>query len=233
MKTYLLKISFLSLMILTSCNNVESTSINTTLSNSSSITSLPEGKLDCKSIDDFITIISFKESLNGENISGYKFDGRDYSSSYIVWFYFDYSYFENGYPLPKIEVFNDLPYRYSDEGKMTEYQGGYLRSDAGLIGTSFSIYVRANQSIYFRYSEPKAVKYRDKYTCRVIEYGMNSYNVEYRNEYHDHGYVDYEWVDEDTHKIKCSCGDYIITSHETTVDEEVNRCVYCKGPYRK
>ena len=74
----------------------------------------------------------------------------------------------------------------------------------------------------------------------MVDYKAPQYGLVYfefgnlnRNEYHDHGYVDYEWVDEDTHKIKCSCGDYIITSHETTVDEEVNRCVYCKGPYRK
>lgn len=231
MNKHALRIFLLSTLVLASCSDVEISSSLTT--SSYTVADLKEEKLDCKSIGETNTIISFKESLNGDNIRGYKFTGRYYSSSYIVCFYFDYSYFENGYPLPKIEVFSDVPYRYSDEGKIAEYQGGYLRSNAELIGTSFSIYVRAHQSIYFRYSEPIAVKYRDNYTCRVIEYGTNCYNAEYRNEYHDHGYVDYEWIDEDTHKIKCSCGDYIITSHETTVDEEVNHCVYCKGPYRK
>ena len=91
MNKHVLRIFLLSTLVLASCSDVKISSSMTTSSNN--VVDLKEEKLDCKSIDDFITIISFKESLNGENISGYKFEGRDYSSSYIVWFYFDYSYF--------------------------------------------------------------------------------------------------------------------------------------------
>ena len=230
MKTYLLKISFLSLMILTSCNNVESTSINTTSSNSSSITSLPEGKLEVESIYDNLTIFHyFPEYISGDNVKCFKISSKSYSNSYIVQFFIDTSNHEKGIPLPNIEVFNEVPFRYSDKGKVAEYQGGYLDSEVNRIGTSFALYLRANENLYLRYSVPQMVDYKaPQYGLVYFEFGNLN-----RNEYHDHGYVDYEWIDEDTHKIKCSCGDYIITSHETTVDEEVNRCVYCKGPYRK
>lgn len=231
MKNKILKLSFLSILVLTSCNESVTSSLNISTSevqdsslssSTSSLDMLPEGNLDCEvCYQNEVNVGRFNDGTNYNQIRGYKLEAGDEADTYYFFLYTDAKYYEEGLVSPLLEVFVKPPKRYSDENKYTYFCGNYKTDSKRYKGTYAFLYLKPHQVVYIRYAIPEVKDNSWLFTYMFRRHIKSDYNLAY--------YKEYEWFDNYYHKVKMNDSYYLFRSHDPS-DEDNHICKYCKGP---
>ena len=217
----LLRISLLSILILASCNETNNTSL---VSLSNTVSEENTHLIDVERCG--LGEMGANYFNRNNEVKVFRLEANVFSDTYYFIIQSAKENFDNGLPLPKIEVFEKEPLAYGNEGKIGEFEGGYYSKSKKYKGTIASMFLSAKEVVYLRYFVPDVKDKEWNYSYIFIRHDQET-----NNRLHDHYYDEFEWVDGYSHRCICSCGDSFIRHHESA-GSSVGPiyCNLCNGP---